>query len=213
LRLGRDGARSPPLFSIDGEALMLQRLYDRIMRLAAGPNALAALAVVAFVESSIFPIPPDVLLIPMILATPSRAWRYAAVATAASVAGGFLGYAIGYFAFATIGEPILKFYHAMDRYDQMKESFDEWGAWIIIIKGATPIPYKLLTIASGAFKFDIAKFVVASLISRSMRFFLVAVLLYWFGEPIRLFIERRLMLVTSAFAAALVGGVVVWRYL
>jgi membrane protein YqaA with SNARE-associated domain len=192
---------------------MLQNLYDRIMRLAAGPNALAALAVIAFVESSFFPIPPDVLLIPMILAAPSRAWRLAAVATVASVAGGFLGYAIGYFAFETIGRPVLDFYQVMDRYDALKASFDQWGAWIIVLKGMTPIPYKLITIASGALRFDLATFTIASLISRSLRFFLVAVLLYWFGEPIRLFIERRLMLVTSVFAVMLVGGFVALRYL
>jgi membrane protein YqaA with SNARE-associated domain len=192
---------------------MLQRLYDWIMRLAAGPRAAWALAVVAFVESSVFPIPPDVLLIPMIIAAPRRAWRYAAIATAASVAGGYLGYAIGYFAFLAIGRPILEFYQIMDRYEALKASFDQWGAWIIMLKGMTPIPYKLLTITSGALHFDLAAFTIASLVSRSLRFFLVAALLYWFGEPIRSFIERRLMLVTSVFAVALVGGFVVLRYL
>ncbi len=192
---------------------MLQRLYDWIMRLAAGPRAAWALAVVAFVESSVFPIPPDVLLIPMIIAAPRRAWRYAAIATAASVAGGYLGYAIGYFAFLAIGRPILEFYQIMDRYEVLKASFDQWGALIIMLKGMTPIPYKLLTITSGALHFDLAAFTIASLVSRSLRFFLVAALLYWFGEPIRSFIERRLMLVTSVFAVALVGGFVVLRYL
>jgi membrane protein YqaA with SNARE-associated domain len=191
---------------------MLQRLYDWVMRLAAGPRAEVTLAAVAFIESSVFPIPPDVLLIPMILAAPARAWRYAAVATAASVAGGFLGYAIGYFAFDAIGRPVLEFYHAMPAYEQFKAAAAEWGAWVIILKGATPIPYKLITIASGFVKFDLATFAVASLISRSLRFFLVAALLYWFGEPIRRFIERRLVLVTSAFAATLVGGFLVLRY-
>lgn len=192
---------------------MLQRLYDWIMRLASGPRAGWALAAVAFIESSVFPIPPDVLLIPMIIAAPRRAWRYAAIATVASVIGGYLGYAVGYFAFLAIGRPILEFYHMMDRYEALKASFDQWGAWIIILKGMTPIPYKLLTITSGALHFDLAAFTVASLISRSLRFFLVAALLYWFGEPIRSFIERRLMLVTSVFAVALVGGFVVLRYL
>ncbi len=192
---------------------MLQRLYDWVMRVAAGPNALWALAGVAFVESSVFPVPPDVLLIPMIIAAPRRAWQYAAIAVLASVLGGYLGYGIGAFAFETVGRPVLTFYGAMDRYAALKASFDQWGAWIIIVKGATPIPYKLLTIASGAFHFDLAAFTVASLISRSLRFFLLAALLFWFGEPIRLFIERRLMLVTSVFAAALVGGFLVLRYL
>jgi membrane protein YqaA with SNARE-associated domain len=192
---------------------MLKRLYDWTMRLAAGPYAVPALAAIAFIESSVFPIPPDILLIPLVLARPHHAWRLAAVATASSVVGGYLGYAIGYFTFETIGRPILEFYHVMARYDALKASFNEWGAWIIIAKGMTPIPYKLLTIASGAFKFDLVTFTIASLISRSVRFFLVAALLWWFGEPIRLFIERRLTLVTSLFVVALVGGFVALRYL
>jgi membrane protein YqaA with SNARE-associated domain len=192
---------------------MLRPAYDWIMRLAAGPNAVWALAGVAFVESSVFPIPPDVLLIPMIIAAPQRAWRYAAIATLASVVGGYLGYAIGYFAFATIGTAVLEFYHAMPAYERFKAAAAEWGAWVIILKGMTPIPYKLVTIASGFVKFDLLTFTIASLISRSLRFFLVAALLYWFGEPIRRFIEGRLMLVTSAFAAALVGGFLVLHYL
>src|SRR5438046_7982775 len=112
---------------------MLQALYERILRLAAGPNALAALLAVSFVESSFFPIPPDVLLIPMILARPRAAWRLAALCTLSSVAGGLLGYAIGYFLFDAIGRPLLEFYGAMDRYDTLKAGFDQWGAWIIIL--------------------------------------------------------------------------------
>jgi membrane protein YqaA with SNARE-associated domain len=192
---------------------MLKRLYDWTMRLAAGKHAIWALAAVSFIESSVFPLPPDVLLIPMVLADRRHAWRLAAVATVASVAGGFLGYAIGYFAFDAIGQPVLQFYGAMDKYQALKSSFDQWGVWIIIAKGMTPIPYKLITIASGALKFDLLSFALASLISRSLRFFLVAALLWWFGEPIRDFIERRLALVTTAFLVALVGGFLVLRYL
>lgn len=192
---------------------MLQQLYDRTMRLAASRHALWALVGVSFIESSFFPIPPDVMLIPMILAAKRDAWRLAAIATLASVVGGFLGYAIGYYAFAAIGRPILDFYHAMDKYEALKASFDEWGAWIIILKGMTPIPYKLITITSGALNFNLVTFAIASVISRSLRFFLVAALLWWFGEPVRLFIERRLTLVTSAFVVLLVGGFVVLRYL
>ncbi len=129
---------------------MLHRLYDRMMALAAGPRAVAALIVVAFVESSFFPIPPDILLIPMVLAAPRKAWRYAVIATLASVAGGFLGYAIGYFLFATLGRPILEFYGAMARYAALQAAYDHWGVWIIVLKGMTPIPYKIVTIASGA---------------------------------------------------------------
>ena len=192
---------------------MLQRLYDWTMRLAASPYALWALVGVAFVESSIFPIPPDLLLIPMILAARSDAWRLATIATLSSVAGGFVGYAIGYYAFAAIGVPILEFYQVMDKYEALKTQFDKYGAWIIILKGMTPIPYKLITIASGAFDFNIVTFALASVISRSLRFFLVAALLWWFGEPVREFIERRLTLVTSAFVVLLLGGFFVLRYL
>ena len=192
---------------------MIQSLYQRTLSLAASRHALLALAAVSFIESSVFPIPPDVLLIPMILAAPSRAFRLAAICTAASVLGGFLGYAIGYFAFAALGEPVLRFYGMMARYEELRASFTEWGAWIIILKGMTPIPYKLITIASGAFQFDLATFAAASLISRSIRFFLLAILLWRFGAPIRDFIERRLMLVTSIFAVFLVGGFVALRYL
>ncbi|HXP05918.1 MAG TPA: YqaA family protein [Stellaceae bacterium] len=192
---------------------MLKRLYDRLIDLAAGPNALWALIVVAFVESSFFPIPPDVVLIPMILARPGAAWRLASICVLASVAGGMLGYAIGYWGFDLIGRPILEFYGAMPRYDALKAGFDRWGVWIIILKGMTPIPYKLVTITSGVVHFDFAAFVGASIVSRSIRFFLLALLLWWFGPAVRDFIEKRLMLVTSVFAVCLVGGFVVIRYL
>jgi membrane protein YqaA with SNARE-associated domain len=192
---------------------MLRRLYDWMMRLAAGPNAMMALAIVSFVESSFFPIPPDVLIIPMVLAAPRKAWWIATVSTVSSVLGGFLGYAIGYFLFDSIGRPVLEFYGAMDKYASLKATFDEWGAWIIIIKGITPIPYKLVTIASGVAQFDLAQFAVASVISRAIRFFLLAALLWQFGEPIRRFIEERLTLVTTGFAVVLVGGFFILRLL
>src|ERR1051325_8341363 len=143
---------------------MLQRLYARALEIAAGPRALPALLLVSFAESSVFPIPPDILLIPMILARPNRAWRLAALCTLSSVIGGLLGYAIGYFLFDAIGRPVLEFYHAMDRYDALKAGFDQWGTWIIILKGMTPIPYKLITIASGVAHFDLAAFIGASII-------------------------------------------------
>ena len=170
---------------------MLQRLYARMLEIAAGPHALPALLLVSFAESSVFPIPPDILLIPMILARPSQAWRLAALCTLSSVAGGLLGYAIGYFLFDAVGRPVLEFYNAMGRYDALKAGFDQWGVWIIIIKGMTPIPYKLITIASGVAHFDLLSFIVASIVSRSLRFFLLAGLLWWFGDFAREFIERR----------------------
>jgi membrane protein YqaA with SNARE-associated domain len=192
---------------------MLQRLYARTLEIAAGPNALAALLVVSFAESSFFPIPPDILLIPMILARPHQAFRLAALCTLASVAGGLVGYAIGYFLFDAIGRPVLEFYNAMGSYEALKAGFAEWGVWIIIIKGMTPIPYKLITIASGVAQFDLIAFILASIVSRSIRFFLVAALLWYFGDAARQFIERRLTLVTTVFAVALVGGFVVLTYL
>jgi membrane protein YqaA with SNARE-associated domain len=188
---------------------VLRQIYEWTLSLAASRHALWALAVVSFVESSFFPIPPDALLVPMIIADRRRAWLYATVATVASVLGGFLGYAIGYFAFDTIGEPLLRFYGVTEQYLGLQHLYDRWGAWLIVIKGATPIPYKLVTIASGAFHFDLLTFTVASVISRGIRFFLIAALLWRFGAPIRDFIEKRLTLVFSVSVAALVGGFLV----
>jgi membrane protein YqaA with SNARE-associated domain len=195
------------------DAPMLKRLYDRMIATASGPHAIWALIAIAFAESSFFPLPPDILLIPMMLARPRDAWRLAAICTLASVVGGLLGYAIGYWGFDLVGRPILEFYHAMPRYDALKAGFDRWGVWIIIIKGMTPIPYKLVTIASGVAHFDLLAFIGASIVSRSLRFFLLAALLWWFGPAVRDFIEKRLMLVTTAFAVCLVGGFVIIRYL
>jgi membrane protein YqaA with SNARE-associated domain len=192
---------------------VIYRLYSRTLAVAAHRHAMAAMALISFAESSFLPLPPDILLVPMTLAQPRRAWLIAAVCTIASVTGGYVGYAIGYFLFDAVGLPVLEFYHMMDKYEAFKAAFAEWGAWIIVIKGLTPIPFKLVTIASGAAQFDLVTFTMASLVSRSLRFFLLAALLWRFGEPIRDFIERRLMLVTSMIAAALVGGFVVLRYL
>jgi membrane protein YqaA with SNARE-associated domain len=204
---------SPPATAQGRRRFMLRRLYDWLIRLAGGRHAMLALAGVSFVESSFFPLPPDLLMIPMALARPQRAWWIATVCMLTSVAGGFLGYAIGYYLFDAIGRPVLEFYGAMGRYYALKQAFDDYGAWIIILKGMTPIPYKLVTIASGVAHFDLATFAVASLISRSLRFYLVAALLWAFGDRVRDFIERRLMLVTSAFVVVLVGGFIILRYL
>jgi len=192
---------------------VIDRIYARTLAMAAHRHAMAAMALISFAESSFFPLPPDFLLVPMTLARPRRAWLIAAICTITSVIGGYVGYAIGYFLFDAVGEPLLNFYHAMDKYEAFRSGFAQWGAWIIVLKGLTPIPFKLVTIASGAAQFDLVTFTLASLVSRSLRFFLLAALLRRFGEPIRDFIERRLMLVTSLVAAALVGGFVVLRYL
>jgi len=192
---------------------VIYRLYSRTLAVAAHRHAMAALALIAFAESSFLPLPPDVLLVPMTLAQPRRAWLIAAVCTMASVTGGYVGYAIGYFLFDALGRPLFEFYHLMDKYEAFKGAFAQWGAWIIVIKGLTPIPFKLVTIASGAAQFNLTAFTLASIVSRGLRFFVLAALLWRYGEPIRDFIERRLMLVTSLVAAALVGGVLVLRYL
>ena len=192
---------------------MLKRLYDWTMERAASKNSRMWLAGVSFAESSFFPIPPDLLLIPMVLADRRNAWRLAALATIASVVGGIAGYMIGYFLYETIGRWVIDFYHLGDKFENLRHTFVEYGAEILIIKGMTPIPYKLLTITAGVAKLDLWVFIGASILSRSMRFFLVAGLLYWFGNPIRDFIEKRLTLVTSVFAVALVGGFLVVKLL
>lgn len=181
--------------------------------MAASARAPWALAGVSFAESSFFPIPPDIMLIPMVLSEPRKAWWYATIATVASVLGGLLGYAIGYYLYDAIGAPILKFYgreHALDAFETFVQ---EYGVAGVIIKGMTPIPYKVVTIAAGVGKMDILAFVGASIVARAMRFYLVAGLLYFFGEPIRSFIEGRLALVTTAFLVLLIGGFVAVRYI
>jgi membrane protein YqaA with SNARE-associated domain len=192
---------------------MMRRMYDWMMGLAGSPRAPWALGIVSFIESSFFPIPPDVMLIPMVLRDRSKAWWYATIATVASVAGGILGYAIGYFFFEAIGKPILNFYgkeHALDSFIQFVH---EYGVEAVIIKGMTPIPFKVVTIAAGVAKMDLLAFIGASIIARAMRFYLVAGLLYFFGQPIREFIERRLTLVTTVFVVVLVSGFVAVKYL
>ena len=192
---------------------MLRSLYDRLVVLADHPSALWVLAIVSFTESSFFPIPPDVMLIPMILANPRKAWLFAGVCTLASVAGGFLGYAIGYFFFETAGKWVIDAYGLQAGFENFQRQFNEWGLWVILIKGLTPIPYKLVTIASGAAHFDLATFGIASLVTRGGRFFLVAGLLYVMGEPIRTFVEKHLTLVTTAFLAIIVAGFVAFAYI
>lgn len=192
---------------------MLRRVYDWILGFAEGPNALWALIAVAFAESSFFPIPPDVLLIPMALARRERAMLYALVATLASVVGGFLGYAIGYFLYETIGRAIVHFYGLEAAMASFQAVFDQRGWEIIVLKGMTPIPYKLITIASGIAHYDLGLFAAASVICRAMRFFLVAGLIQWFGAPVKAFIERYLVWVTTAVVLLVVGGFVILKFL
>ena len=192
---------------------MIRSLYDWVIRLAAHPRAIPALGLVSFLESSFFPIPPDVMLIPMVLANRKKAFTIAAVCTVCSVVGGLLGYAIGYYFFETIGAWVVKTYGLQAGLERFREQFAHWGIWVILIKGLTPIPYKLVTIASGIAHFNLGVFIIASLVTRGARFFLVAALLRAYGPPIRDFIERRLTLVTSAFGALVVLGFLSLRFL
>ena len=192
---------------------MLRRLYDRVIALSASPRAAWWMAMVSFAESSFFPIPPDVLLVPMIIARPERAWRLAALCTGASVLGGLLGYFIGYALYDALAAPVIRFYHYEAAAQAFMDRFNEWGVWIILIKGLTPIPYKIVTITSGLAHFNLAVFIAASVVTRGARFFLVAALLRRYGEPVRVWIERRLTLVTTLTAAGIVGGFLVLRLL
>jgi membrane protein YqaA with SNARE-associated domain len=192
---------------------MLRGLYDWVIRMSEHPKSLWALAGVSFAESSFFPIPPDVMLIPMIIAQRAKAWLIAGVCTIASVLGGFFGYAIGYFFFETLGKWVIDLYGLQGGFAEFQHQFNEYGLWIILVKGLTPIPYKLVTIASGAAHFDLLTFGLASLVTRGGRFYLVAGLLYLIGQPARTFVEKHLTLVTTAFAVIIVAGFVAVAYL
>ena len=191
---------------------MLRALYDWTLRLSAHPRAMWALAAVAFIESSVFPIPPDIVLIPMVLAARARAWRIALVCTAASVAGGWLGYAIGWGAFEAVGRPVFELYGYTDEFNEFRTLYNEWGAWAVFIAGVTPFPYKVITILSGLTALDPVVFTTASILARGLRFFIVAGLLWYFGEPIRAFIERYLNTLAVVFVVLLVGGFVMIRF-
>ena len=187
---------------------MLRRLYNWMMRLAASPRAELWLAAFAFAEGVFFPIPPDVMLMPLVLARRERAWRYAAICLAASVAGGTVGYSVGYF-LRPVGEWLL----AITGLAGKEADFQQWyGQWGVLLLGL-PIPYKLMAITSGLFKLNLAAFIAASVFIRGLRFFLVAGLLRIYGEPIRAFIEKRLALVVSAVAVVLIGMVMALRLL
>lgn len=191
---------------------MLRKLYDRVFALARSRHATPALALVSFAESSVFPIPPDVMLAPMILARPDRAYVYAAVCTAASVAGGMLGYAIGFF-LTDVGLMLMRLLGHSDGLAQFRAWFDDWGLWVILIKGLTPIPYKLVTIASGLAAFSFPVFLAASVATRGGRFFLEAWVLKRWGPAMLAQVEKRLALWTGIGLAVLVGAVVVVKLL
>jgi membrane protein YqaA with SNARE-associated domain len=192
---------------------LLRRLYDWCVAAAGKRHALAILTGVAFAESSFFPIPPDVMLVPMSLARPDRAFLLAAWCTVASVIGGIVGYSIGALLYDSIGLWLIHLYGYGDKVEAFRAAYAQWGAWIILIKGLTPIPYKIVTITSGFAGYNFVLFVVLSLVTRGMRFFLLAFLLHRYGELARHVIEKRLALWTSLFAAVLVIGIVIALYL
>ena len=188
---------------------MFKRLYDWLMALAQGPYAVPALAAVAFAESSFFPLPPDLLLVPMALAKPRAAWRYAFIATLASVAGGALGYWIGAALYDTLGQWLIHLYGYENRMDALKAAYANYGAWVILLKGLTPIPFKLVTIVSGLLGYPFWTFIGLSLLTRGARFFVVATALHRWGDPLRAALERHF----AAFLAIILGSIVLGFYL
>ncbi|PPE81154.1 cytochrome B [Kaistia algarum] len=191
----------------------LKRLFDKIMALSAGPHALWLLAAVSFAEASFFPIPPDPILAAIVLARRDRVWIAAAVCTIASVVGGLAGYAIGAGLYEAIGQPLVDFYHLQDAFHNFQLKFDEWGGWIIVAKGLTPIPFKLVTIASGVVHLNLLTFVVAALATRGLRFFLVAWLFYRFGPQARTIIDEHFSKVMIAGTILVVLGFVLIVYI
>jgi membrane protein YqaA with SNARE-associated domain len=188
---------------------MLRRIYDWCIAAADKPYALWILTAISFAESSFFPVPPDIMLVPMSLAKPQRAWMYAGLCTIASVAGGLLGYAIGALLYDSVGQWLINLYGYGDKVEAFRESYAKWGAIIILGKGLTPIPYKLVTITSGFAGYNIWLFTLFSVITRGARFFIEAVVLNRFGDPIRRQIEKHLGLWVTAFAVVLIAGFVV----
>ena len=187
---------------------MFRPLYDWTLRLAGHRHAERSMAAIAFAESSFFPIPPDVMIVPMILADRSKAYRIATICTIASVLGGVLGYAIGYFLYDSVGQWLMRVYGMTHGIEQFRHWYAEWGAAIILIKGLTPIPYKVVTIASGFAAFNFPLFMITSIITRGARFFILAWLLQRFGEPVQKFIEKRINLVGTLLLVVVVGGFV-----
>lgn len=185
---------------------MLRALYDWTLKKARHPYAERWLAFISFIESSVFPIPPDVMLLPMVLADNKKAFRYAAICTIASVAGALLGYAIGHFLWDALGAPLIAFYGYESQFASFQDRFRDYGAWLVFIFGITFFPFKVITIASGMVALDPVIFVLSAIAARTPRFFIEAALLWKFGEPIRAFIEKRLTLLTSLFVFLLIAG-------
>ncbi len=191
---------------------MLRRMYDWCIDAAHKPYALWILGIVSFAESSFFPVPPDVMLIPMALARPNKAWLYAGICTLTSVAGGVVGYLIGHLLYDSVGQWVIQFYGYGDKVEAFRAGYAEYGAWIILLKGLTPIPYKLVTITSGFANYNIWMFIILSLVARGARFYVVAILMNRYGVWIRETIEKRLGLwVGLAVGLVVIGFIVAFR--
>jgi membrane protein YqaA with SNARE-associated domain len=185
---------------------MIRSLYDWVLRQAEKPYAVWILFAMAMAEASVFPLPPDILLLPMAVARRDKAWRLAAVCTAGSVLGGLVGYGIGFFAMETLGQWVVNTYHLQSAFQTFHDQFNKWGVLIILAKGLTPIPFKLVTIASGVAGLNLAAFVLAAIATRGARFFIIAALVRKYGEPIKIFIEKYLTWVALGVLAAIAGG-------
>jgi len=199
--------------TLENNKNIIRRLYDWVLHWAETPYGMWALFLIAFAESSFFPIPPDVLLIALAISIPTRAFHFALVATIGSLIGGIAGYGIGMFGYDSIGRPIVEFYHGQEIMKAIKERYDEYGFWGVLVAAITPLPYKIFTISSGMFSFDFFQFMIASIIGRSVRFFAVAGLIWKFGKPIKGFIDKYFNLLATLFIILLIGGFIIIKYL
>ncbi|MDD4555769.1 MAG: DedA family protein [Alphaproteobacteria bacterium] len=191
----------------------LKSFYEVTMIVSARKDAIVYLAIFSFIESSFFPIPPYVMIVPMVLARPDQAWKIAGVATVSSVLGGYLGYAIGYFMFDVVALPILSFYGYMDQFESIKTSFNDFGSGLILIGGLTPVPFKITAMLCGLFKLNLFEFGFVSLIARAIRFYLVAWLLLKYGEEMRGYVARNLQKISLAFVFLIVLTIALFPYL
>ncbi len=191
---------------------MLKPLYNRILKLSARKDAVWWMSAVSFAESSFFPLPPDIMLVPMCLAEPKKLWRYTNICALASLIGGLFGYAVGFYLFESVGRLIIDVYNAQESFQRFQDMFAEFGPWFLILKGITPIPYKLLTITAGFAHLDLTVFILCSIVARFSRFYMIAILLHFYGPQVRDIIEKRLMLVTTVLLVIIIGGLLSFKF-
>jgi len=190
---------------------LLRPVYNWLVERAKRPDAIWWMCAVSFAESSFFPLPPDVLLVPMALKHPSRMWWNSTWCSVASVIGGLFGYAVGFYLFESIGRPVIEFYNAAESFSHFQEAFSVYGPWFLLLKGVTPIPYKLLAIAAGFAKLDFSVFVLCSLVARFSRYYMITAALWYWGPEVEKFIEKRLMLVTGVLAGIIIVGILSFK--